>query len=226
MPTTASPLALAPGVSCCKVGERHLFLDQKADRYLALGLAEDKAVARLIAGAPPHPDDEIRLQALVGRGLLTFAPDGPRLQTCDAILAATALSPSPIDKISPITQLSFALRVMSARRYLKRSGLHECLKRLKDRKSRLSEREQNPAPTLREAANLLTRITQFTTRHDQCLPISLGLAHHLLHRAVSCDLLLGVQLGPFQAHCWVQHGNRLVGDDLDVVRTFTPILLV
>ncbi|RYM07421.1 lasso peptide biosynthesis B2 protein [Sphingobium cupriresistens] len=40
------------------------------------------------------------------------------------------------------------------------------------------------------------------------------------------DVVLGVQLGPFSAHCWVQHEDRLVNDRVDMVRTFTPILVL
>ena len=36
----------------------------------------------------------------------------------------------------------------------------------------------------------------------------------------------GVKLRPFQAHCWVQVGDAIVTDRLDVVRNFTPIRVV
>jgi hypothetical protein len=48
----------------------------------------------------------------------------------------------------------------------------------------------------------------------------------MIAKGIRPDVVLGVQLGPFSAHCWVQHEDRLVNDRVDMVRTFTPILVL
>ena len=40
------------------------------------------------------------------------------------------------------------------------------------------------------------------------------------------ELVLGVKLRPFEAHCWVQYGDLLVSDHLGTVEPFTPILVL
>jgi hypothetical protein len=59
---------------------------------------------------------------------------------------------------------------------------------------------------------------------DRCLPRSLAAAHGLLDRDIVPELVFGVRLQPFAAHCWVRHGQVLVNESLDQVRNFTPIL--
>jgi hypothetical protein len=61
--------------------------------------------------------------------------------------------------------------------------------------------------------------------HAQCLPRSLVLHRHLSVRSHHPSLCIGVRLRPFAAHAWVQVGAYVVCDRLDVVRTFTPILI-
>ena len=46
-------------------------------------------------------------------------------------------------------------------------------------------------------------------------------AHRLLDRCVAPTLIIGVKLGPFEAHAWVQHGASVVND----VRNNGPQLL-
>ncbi len=38
--------------------------------------------------------------------------------------------------------------------------------------------------------------------------------------------IFGVRADPFQAHCWVQHGQALLNDRIDRVRPFVPIMAV
>lgn len=44
--------------------------------------------------------------------------------------------------------------------------------------------------------------------------------------AAGTTWVFGVRTWPFQAHCWLQAGDLLLGDDLDRVRLYTPILAV
>ncbi|WP_206243567.1 lasso peptide biosynthesis B2 protein [Novosphingobium terrae] len=218
--------ALNPGVTFCFTGSRAIFLDQIADRYLTLGNTEDLAFSRLLEGAGLDQSDLEQITALVGQGFLQPAKPGRLPQPCSAAPPVTAAHSAGRKGPSGWAQLQFALRVMQARRQLRRHGLYKSLESF--RIGRVS-RTQHTSPSLAvlgEATELLRTISRYMTRHDQCLPISLGLARYLQNRGVDCKLILGVQLGPFQAHCWVQHGNQLIGDDLDMVRTFTPILAV
>ena len=41
---------------------------------------------------------------------------------------------------------------------------------------------------------------------------------------IATQWLFGVRTWPFAAHCWLQIGNLVVGDRLERVRFYTPIL--
>ena len=73
-------------------------------------------------------------------------------------------------------------------------------------------------------ARALEDIRTMVTRHDQCLLRSLALVRWATSRGMALDLVFGVTARPFQAHCWVQHGNLVLNDSLDHVINFTPIL--
>ena len=40
------------------------------------------------------------------------------------------------------------------------------------------------------------------------------------------DWVFGVKTEPFDAHCWVQHGEVVLNDAPDRVRQYSPILVV
>lgn len=216
----------APGISCCEVEGQLILLDQQADRYLALKAEQEQSLKHLLAGTARTTGDDKCIGELAKFGILMEASGGPAPKLCEHRLPVIAHISSSKAEVAAFTQLRFALRVVIARRLLRWRGLSVSLHRFRQRKASLSSPCIDPGPALQEAANLLRRITLFTTSHDQCLPIALGLAHHLLDRRVPSEVVLGVQLGPFQAHCWLQHGEHLIGDDLDIIRTFKPILVI
>ena len=61
---------------------------------------------------------------------------------------------------------------------------------------------------------------------DACLFDSLALMRYLSYYGVFPTCVLGVQTGPFAAHCWVQYQGIVFNDAPEYVRRFTPILAV
>lgn len=59
-----------------------------------------------------------------------------------------------------------------------------------------------------------------------CLPASLALARGLAAVGAPYTLVVGVKLGPFAAHCWIEDDGAVLNDDLETVRQFTPIRVV
>lgn len=226
MESSPSSFALSAGVSFCVTGERMVFLDQIADRYLALGADEEDAFVHLLSSSSRDSLREKRLTRLVDGGLLVQSQSPALPRPCDMPSPVGVIAASRLRRVPPFTQFRFALRVMWARRRLRQDGLYKTLQAFRLSKALRTQSPNNTLTVLHEAADLLAHISRYITRLDQCLPIALGMGAHLLRGGVDCNIVLGVQLGPFQAHSWVQHGDRLIGDDLDVVRTFTPILVV
>ena len=65
-----------------------------------------------------------------------------------------------------------------------------------------------------------------TPRQGVCLHRSFMLLHYLKAQAIAADWVFGVRTWPFAAHCWLQIGEVVVGDDLHRVSRYTPILTV
>ena len=58
-----------------------------------------------------------------------------------------------------------------------------------------------------------------------CLLDSLALVRFLRARSASADLVFGVKLEPFGAHCWVQSDDTILNDSIDTASDFTPVLV-
>ena len=69
---------LRNGISFCRVGDRIIFLDIVADRYFCLSPDAEHSFRALAEGSTPPPDD-VHVQGLLARGLLTAsaAPEAP-----------------------------------------------------------------------------------------------------------------------------------------------------
>jgi hypothetical protein len=61
---------------------------------------------------------------------------------------------------------------------------------------------------------------------DACLYDSLALVRYLSYYRIFPTCVIGVQTGPFAAHCWVQEGAVVFNDAPEYVRRYTPILAV
>ena len=219
-------LVLREGVSFCETSGRLVFLDVAYDRYFCLEKEADRAISRLTGGEPLGYEDETVLADLVADGLLVTASDGTRPQACSA-------PPEPerslIDEDLPAgsAALAHALwRLARSAVALKVRPLRANIASTMQRKAELGPETEAFAPIAAEVAGAFKRSALIAAPLDQCLPRSFATAHALLDRKLRPDLVFGVRLHPFGAHCWVQHGRTLVNETLDQVRNFTPILVV
>lgn len=64
------------------------------------------------------------------------------------------------------------------------------------------------------------------TAADRCLPRSIALALCLARRGLRANVVLGVKLAPFAAHCWVQGNDEVLNDEVEEVLRYTPILVL
>ena len=217
---------LRDGVSFCETGGRFIFLDIARDRYSSLAREAERSFRRLTSGEPLSQDDHAVLFGLVGSELLCLAPDAARPQPC-----STPPTPdrSLVDEDYPVgpTVLSHALwRLTCSATALHLKSLRRVLAQLERRRAWLGREAEAPAGCLAEVAAGFKSIALIAAPLDQCLPRSIAAAHALLDRNIRADLVIGVRVQPFGAHCWVQHGSTLVNETVDQVRNFTPILVV
>jgi len=61
---------------------------------------------------------------------------------------------------------------------------------------------------------------------NRCVPRSLAILLRCASQGIRAHAVIGVTADPFQAHCWAQHGPIVLGDSVDNVKRFTPLLVL
>lgn len=64
------------------------------------------------------------------------------------------------------------------------------------------------------------------TAADRCLAHSIALAACLAACGDQARVVLGVHSPPFAAHCWAQHADTVLNDNIEEVLRYQPILVV
>jgi hypothetical protein len=217
-------LCLRPGISFCRVGDRLIFLDVAADRYFCLSRPAETAFLRFVE----RGDRLAELLCLHARGLLVEQPGCPAPTPC---IAPAIPELSLLDESLPavgVMAIAAALGDLAASRWrLKVLGLNRTLGAITRRKAKVANHcSVDVSEQLRRTIGAFRGAGGIVSTLDNCLSQSVAVAGRLLRQGVRTNLVLGVRLGPFSAHCWVQHGDRLVNDRIDMVRMFTPILVI
>ena len=222
--------AMPANVSFCLVQGRAVFLDLAQDRYFRLSDSLDAAFQSLCRGQEPHND---LIEALVQRGAIHCTPGEA---TPKAAVAArpthSALETQPAGP-SPgaWTSVCVVQSVVKMRLALKVRPLVRVVDQLRTRRTADLARRQdglgatNSADILAAAArfNRTRRVVPIDTI---CLLDAFAMMDFLLGKGLSANLVMGVKLSPFSAHCWVQHDDVILNDAFDRASAFTPILVV
>ena len=219
-------LMLRKGLSFCETGGRILFLDIVRDRYFCLAERSEFAFRRLAFGEPMSATDAAALQRLVSDGLLLEGPPGQRPAACPPVRRPDHSLLDEAGQPRPGASLSALVRLGISNLAVKVLPLRVILARLKRRKTMFARSDGAPNGAAVEIAAAFKRTSRIVSPLDLCLPRSVAAAHALLASGVRPDLVIGVRLNPFNAHCWVQCEGALINESLDEVRNFTPILVI
>ncbi len=79
---------------------------------------------------------------------------------------------------------------------------------------------------LEDAYEAFDAILPWMPFEGECLQRAFMLQRHLARSGHDARWVIGVRTWPFLAHAWVQVGACVVGDSLERVNAFTPILSV
>ena len=219
--------ALRAGISFCEVSERLLFLDTVADRYFCLPPNAEHGFRQIVAGTVLDDTDRDHLAGMLRSGTLVETVEhrtpAPFRSSRHASLSLLDASDPPA---STISVAHARLHLLAARFSLRHRPLHAILRGIDLAKTPWPRSGDVDPEALQAAASAFERTTRFMRSHDQCLSRSIAMARYLAARNLPADLMIGVRLRPFAAHCWVQSGRWLVNDQIDTIRTYTPILAV
>lgn len=212
---------LPPHVSFAFLGGGAVLLDIETDRYLMLRGAEAGALEALAAIGRSSCCPDPALVRLTARGLLAEGPGAAVSPISVPTPTASAL------ELAGQTERASALEIARYRAEaslrLRFQGLGATMTRWRALKvhQRLGRTAGNSDPGVIARGYAAARV-QLPWRR-LCVPDSLALARYLWKRNIDCDVLFGVRLDPFAAHAWVQSGDLLLSDNINVVADYTPV---
>lgn len=91
---------------------------------------------------------------------------------------------------------------------------------------RPAQPESTTAATLEELVGSARKARSWIPFEGECLKRSFLLKRFLASRGFAADWVFGVRTWPFAAHCWLQIDDLVVGDRLERVGRFTPIMRI
>ena len=226
----------------CRAGRYYVFLDLLRDLYFSVpreGL-DDLApwiqggpfasCAALTARTPPSAAATAVAAELVGAGVLSEVPREEGL--------SVRLAPTPVTDLTSFRGslhpagrrcrhfMSIAASMRYARWALRSTSMYsiaEAIGKSKRKPPAMGTKERQKAA---ELAEIFLHYRPLFPWDYRCLFDSLALIRFLSRFDLYPDWVFGVQDDPFSAHCWVQAGIRVLNDDLEHVRSYTPIMTI
>ena len=208
----------APHFHHCPIDGRVVALDLRTTRYFLVRGASGTALVQWQDGMRRQLADDA-FDDLIAHGYVLREPTGNRdLAACDAISPTSRFETGPTcAKRADLAFLSWLLG--STRLRIATGSLARGLRPLQKRagQMRVQDREE-----------LAKRMGRFVAARP-AIPLSRSclldsVALYLFLRDSRVELVFGVSIEPFAAHCWLERDNFLLNDELDHVRHFTPIL--
>jgi hypothetical protein len=209
---------LADGVHFAWAGADIVTLDLRTDAY---GLMTDAAaLVRPGPGRELVANDVTILTALV-EARLASASRPSETATLTVPKPETALLPGTAGDCAIAPRMAAAIGALIATARFHRSSLSALL-------------QSGPPPSrpralpvrLEDAHAAFDAVLPWIPFEGQCLQRAYMLRRHLVRCGHPARWVIGVRTWPFLAHAWVQVGPRVIGDSLERVETFTPILVV
>lgn len=199
------------------MGDVFVFLDLRADRYFLLHGDAARRFERFLAGTLSAADaDWLSERRIISPAFAAQEParSAPTVRSSifDVEMPAACLRDTAA-AIGAQIRARYELRSRSLGRIIKSIDHPEILSR-------------TLAPEgYRAAAAAFRRARHFFPAIDECLPRGIAMKRLLCRQRREAALVIGVTL-PFSAHCWVQAGDVVLTDPIDVVLPFEPILVV
>jgi transglutaminase superfamily protein len=230
-------------VFVCETQDCVIFLDARRGKYIGVGGSDAEALRHLIgeklpseSGAstalPSSSQLTQALDSLVARGLLTLeSTSGKEFREVDLQPGSDAIGPGAGYEHKPrLTHILVALMAcLGAALDLRFRGIGGTVARLiadKERERREPQSVGNP-DDLRRLVCVFRLIRSFLfTKNDKCLFHALALYKFLRHYGFGPTWVIGVDVAPFSAHCWVQCGECVLDDSPAQTLLFTPIAAI
>jgi len=237
------PYLLAPHVYPCVSGQHVVLMDLERDKYVAVAPAD--RLAAWVRGwpirsmhAPDSPDDDdagarTLVSQMLAHGMLVSDPHvGKPAVPVSSVRAARTLVEFDLEdrpRTEAVLLWRFGRSYLQAQLSLKLRPIQAIVETVRNRRTAHTRPGLGDVDLvrLRALVGTFTRLRPlFYTLRSACLLDSLTLVHFLGAEGIHPDWVFGVKTDPFDAHCWVQHGEVVLNDAPDRVRQYSPILIV
>jgi hypothetical protein len=217
---------LRHGLFYCTVRDRTIFLDVTENRYFGLSSELDSMFRHIAAGEMPPAADAVAAERLVELAILIRADgDHQALQPANVPAPATSLIDTISSCPSPLQAFGYLAQEFVEIMRLRWHPFEETIGTLR---FRASARSVTPGQLdiARHVVAAARRVRSLRTAHDRCLPRSIAMFRLMGSRGFWPSLVIGIGDSAFTAHCWLQQGDVVLNDEVDVVRCYTPILVI
>lgn len=213
-------LYAAPHFHYCVIDGRIVGLDLRAARYFFVRGASADALLQLEEGdADSRVPEGEALTDLLKLGYLTLDPSkGRPLRRCNAEPATTCVE-WPRLRPRSLDTLLLCWRLVTTRMRIATGSLSHVLRPVEKRASQMRICD---IQMLKEHLGRFMASRPSIPLPRSCLLDSVAL--YLFLGDASVDLVFGVTVTPFAAHCWLERDGLLLNDELDYVCRFTPIM--
>ncbi len=227
-------MQLSEGTHVALIGDRAIVLDVHGDRYLSLGhkLSRTIAVAlgRIVDSEAGRIDRTSAITELASKGVISetdgsasrlFPPYDPEPLN-DSLWPTRRYG---IGIVSPVTLNVSVLTALTRVQYsLSRNTFRYFIDELRRRK--LVATETVPRYSLQDAIDAYFALRPWFPYSPICRLDAPALSWHLWANGHQVDLVFGVRLEPFKAHCWVQRAATALSEPDDRLRQFSPIMTI
>ncbi|SNT10451.1 lasso peptide biosynthesis B2 protein [Sphingopyxis indica] len=210
--------ALRPGLFFRQFENIILFFDLPLDRYFMLSGSRAQRFERFVAGRGRKDD----IEALQSEGLISSADRRSCPKNHQVLPPTRSLVDNPLPQGSVRATIASLTAQISARRDLRR---HELAHVIGGLHSDFAGAGSPDSIDCTDLAGAFLRAARYLPAADQCLARSIAMKRLLLARGRASILVFGVTM-PFAAHCWVQVGDTVLTDPLDIVLRYQPIFAI
>lgn len=224
------PYQLRKDLSLCEVDGHMVLMDVAQDRYFRLTSALERALRIHLAHGTVT---STLLDRLVANEILV---EGPGMDASPLMIRHKRPTRSAIEQPSaPANRGPGASNtietmwiVWSVWRALKNRTLKIILEEAHAYRSGRVGFHEAPASaatesSLTHAARQFAHARRYVPIEPTCLLDSLSLLRFLSRRGLPAEIVFGVTLEPFAAHCWVQAGDVVLNETLSDAHAYTPI---
>ncbi|MCM8731096.1 lasso peptide biosynthesis B2 protein [Hephaestia sp. GCM10023244] len=217
---------LRPNLTYCVIVGRNIFLDIANGRYFALPTKLDEIFVRVQTITCVDEASSAEINHLCTANLLVG--EGEAVE----IAGPTLVTPASTDLLSSVTGNKpgiFLIAWALVEQLFASLLLHLLPFSLVARLFRHQGRGGGNALIDPVFASLLAQAFRtagiLLKAEGKCLPRTMAFARACRRRGYDVNLVIGVSINPFTAHCWAQAGDVVLNDTIDRTSNFQPIFI-